>query len=263
MKRPDPSPNTVRWLLGVAGVAGVVFVVWLAVLAQQASVRAQDARSNYEQAARTADAVKVQKNHNARVAAINAQKVRALAKQVRRLGVKPVTTQPEAPIAPPSTARRVTQAEVDLAVLAYCTPVRCGVPPTAQQVVAAVTAYCDHDRCTGPRGPSGPGGAAGAAGPDGPSGVDGAAGADGKNGDPGAPGADGAPGVDGAPGPAGADGAQGPQGPPGADGPQGPQGPQGPAGYPDSFTYTAPDGTVTTCTDPDGDHAYTCTAAAP
>lgn len=111
----------------------------------------------------------------------------------------------------------------------------------------------------------------------------------GERGDPGATGADGRDGRDGRdgltvegpqgpPGPEGAsgtDGAAGPPGPqgePGQDGLTGAQGPPGPAGSdgapgapgspPVSFVFVA-GGVTYTCTDPDGDLAYECSAVAP
>ena len=60
--------------------------------------------------------------------------------------------------------------------------------------------------------------------------------------------------------------AKGDTGPPGPTGPQGEpgaKGDQGPAGYPDSITYTDPAGFTYLCTDPDGDHDYTCERQAP
>lgn len=104
----------------------------------------------------------------------------------------------------------------------------------------------------------------------------GAPGPQGIRGDTGPAGATGATGprglrgLMGLPGPAGPVGATGPQGPKGDTGPAGADGqngtdgapgPTGPAGYPDSFTITLHngDGGVLTCTDPDGDHSYTCT----
>jgi hypothetical protein len=90
----------------------------------------------------------------------------------------------------------------------------------------------------GPQGPAGATGATGPRGPRGPKGVPGPAGATGAKGDP---------------GPAGQDGKDGTDGTDGADGAA------GPAGYPTSFSFTWLGGQEFTCTDPDGDHAYTCT----
>lgn len=129
----------------------------------------------------------------------------------------------------------------------------------------------------GPIGPVGPQGPQGPEGPIGPKGEDGAAGKTGQNGEAGATGAQGDPGVAGADGADGAQGPAGPAGPQGEPGPKGEQGPAGakgetgsagpagPAGYPDSFEITVgPQGNPVTyvCTDPDGDHDYTCSPKA-
>jgi hypothetical protein len=90
-------------------------------------------------------------------------------------------------------------------------------------------------------GPQGLTGATGATGPQGPRGLKGATGPAG------------AAGAKGEPGPAGRDGKDGTDGADGADGAV------GPAGYPTSFTFTWLGGQEFTCTDSDGDHAYTCT----
>lgn len=106
----------------------------------------------------------------------------------------------------------------------------------------------------------GPAGAKGDTGATGPQGPQGPPGADGKNGRDGKDGQDGAPGPIGPVGPKGDTGTQGPAGP---QGDQGPKGDTGSAGYPDSFTYTDPTGFTYLCTDPDGDHDYTCERQAP
>jgi len=90
----------------------------------------------------------------------------------------------------------------------------------------------------------------GATGPQGPPGKDGS---DGK------PGRDGRDGATGAAGPAGADGKPGADG---KDGAAGATGPQGPAGYPTTITIQV-GGIDMVCTDPDGDHAYTCAPPTP
>jgi collagen triple helix repeat protein len=107
-------------------------------------------------------------------------------------------------------------------------------------------------------------------GPPGPPGDQGPPGSPGPAGDPGAPGPtgpagstgpDGSPGEPGPAGEPGATGPAGPAGPPGEPGPAGPQGEPGPQGQPGaapaSITFTWL-GTTWTCTDPDGDLAYTC-----
>jgi hypothetical protein len=109
----------------------------------------------------------------------------------------------------------------------------------------------------GPKGDPGDNGAAGAVGAAGKNGLDGASGTNGTDGAAGPPGPAGEPGPQGPPGPAG------PQGPPGPAGEAGPTGPPGEAGYPSSFTWTmqGPGGIgnqTYTCSDPDGDHKYTC-----
>lgn len=140
-----------------------------------------------------------------------------------------------------------------------------------------ILALCDQANAVadGTAGPQGPPGPQGSPGPQGFSGSDGVNGLNGQPGPSGAPGAQGASGVDGqpgtagqpgpngSPGPSGATGAPGevgpagPQGDPGPEGSPGPTGPQGPAGYPASFSFTFL-GVTWTCTDVDGDHAYTC-----
>lgn len=116
---------------------------------------------------------------------------------------------------------------------------------------------------TGPQGPMGPIGPRGYTGKDGPDGKDGAKGSDGavglsgEDGMPGDPGSPGDQGDQGPPGPPGSDGRDG------AEGPEGPRGEQGDAGYPESWSYTVPGpggspGVTYYCSDPDGDHNYTC-----
>lgn len=123
-------------------------------------------------------------------------------------------------------------------------------------------------------GPPGVQGPQGVQGTQGPQGVQGIPGVKGDKGDPGAPGPKGdkgdtgAEGTDGTPGTNGTDGVDGTQGDPGPAGPQGepgatgPQGPQGEPGYPSSWTFEYM-GTTYTCTDPEGDHTYTCTSDTP
>lgn len=151
--------------------------------------------------------------------------VGALAGQVKRLGGKPVVT-------PTNVPETITGPA--------------GVPGQAGQRGDQGTA--------GPRGPAGPRGATGTPGQRGTVGATGATGQTGAQGPPGPPGKD------------GADGKNGDPGPPGPAGPAGPAGAQGPAGYPDSFTYTTGAGipgqeTTYRCTDPDGDHNFTCDAS--
>lgn len=167
--------------------------------------------------------------------------------------------------------------------------------PTVVEPVAGPAGALGPAGAVGPRGPQGPQGERGPVGPMGETGLPGAKGepgkdgTDGKAGDTGPkgdPGADSTvPGPQGPKGDPGADstvpGPQGPQGQPGADsnvpGPQGPKGdtgdqgakgdtgatgPKGDPGYPDSFTFTFM-GTDYSCSDPDGDHAYTCQPATP
>lgn len=108
--------------------------------------------------------------------------------------------------------------------------------------------------------------APGAPGPQGIRGDTGPAGATGATGPRGLRGLMGLPGPIGPAGPQGVKGDTGPAGPAGADGQNGHDGADGapgatgPAGYPDSFTIALGNGqgNVLTCTDPDGDHAYTC-----
>lgn len=102
-------------------------------------------------------------------------------------------------------------------------------------------------------GPPGPTGPQGFPGPPGPSGPPGPVGPAGPQGHPGATGPTGPAGSTGLTGPKGDPGPQGNKGEPGPTGPQGDPGPAGPAGYPESFTFAG-----FTCTDPDGDHTYTC-----
>lgn len=99
-------------------------------------------------------------------------------------------------------------------------------------------------------------------GPQGEQGPRGETGPKGPRGFPGSNGQNGSTGIQGEVGPTGPAGPQGEIGPSGSPGPQGPTGERGPAGYPDSFTYTTQNGlgqeTTYVCTDPDGDHSYTC-----
>lgn len=104
-------------------------------------------------------------------------------------------------------------------------------------------------------------GATGAAGQQGPRGLTGATGVPGDTVN-GPAGPAGPKGDTGPAGPAGKDGTNGTPGADGAAGADGAQGPPGPAGYPDTFTIEIPGMPLFTCSDPDGDHAYTCTAAA-
>lgn len=164
---------------------------------------------------------------NGKVADANAEDARRLARQVERLGGKPVVEtddleQPAQPSDPPVVAPELTDADVAAAVEAYCATGICdgedgapGESVTPSQVAAAVAAYCDSNgECRG---------APGQAGTDG---------------------TDGQPGETGAPGDQGAAGPQGPAGPGptgeqiaaavaaycGGDTCRGPAGPQGPAG---------------------------------
>jgi len=99
----------------------------------------------------------------------------------------------------------------------------------------------------------------GAAGPAGPQGLSGPPGVQGVPGVRGLRGFMGKPGATGAMGPTGATGPAGDTGPKGEPGKNGDPGPTGPAGYPDSFSFNVIGGQTVTCTDPDGDHTYTCT----
>lgn len=117
-----------------------------------------------------------------------------------------------------------------------------------------------------PAGPTGATGATGLQGETGPAGAQGPSGPPGPRGNQGPPGPvgdTGNTGATGAKGDTGQQGPAGPQGPPGPKGDQGPKGDTGPAGYPDSFTYTDVTGATYYCTDPDGDHDYTCERQAP
>lgn len=124
---------------------------------------------------------------------------------------------------------------------------------------------------------------AGTQGTDGTDGTDGATGAEGPRGARGPAGAAGSPGGDGSTGASGSDGTAGSPGPAGPTGPPGPQGPRGEPGAagqdgqpgqngqpgqpgadgepPASFSFTDVLGVVYTCTDPDGDRSYTCSAS--
>lgn len=119
----------------------------------------------------------------------------------------------------------------------------------------------------GVQGPPGPQGDQGPRGFEGQEGDRGASGADGSDGTDGEDGTDGIDGQDGATGPAGPQGEPGPAGPPGPKGDKGDKGDAGapgPAGFPASWTFTVPSNapgqpdTTYTCSDPDGDHNYTC-----
>lgn len=109
---------------------------------------------------------------------------------------------------------------------------------------------------TGPQGDVGPEGPQGPPGPAGPAGPQGEPGTDGTTGPTGAPGAS-------VTGPAGPSGPAGPAGKDGKDGADGAPGPAGPAGYPTSFELQVVGGQTLTCTDPDGDHNYTCSPGNP
>lgn len=111
----------------------------------------------------------------------------------------------------------------------------------------------------GPQGDPGPKGPRGFPGPPGPFGPPGEDGSPGRTGDTGPAGATGETGATGS---QGETGAQGPQGETGPQGPQGEQGPAGPAGFPESWTFEWM-GSTWTCTDPDQDRNYACTAAPP
>lgn len=100
----------------------------------------------------------------------------------------------------------------------------------------------------GPRGPQGPRGLPGVDGRDGKDGRAGSAGRDGQAGES----------ITGPPGPVGPPG-ESVVGPPGPAGPAGQDGQDGQPGYPQSFTFTYSLGQTYTCTDDDGDRAYTCT----
>jgi outer membrane murein-binding lipoprotein Lpp len=133
-----------------------------------------------------------------------------------------------------------------------------GVEPAAPPPEVVV----DQRGDAGPQGPAGRAGEPGPPGPTGDPGTDGAPGVGGRPGEPGTTGAAGTPGPVGATGATGEPGSTGAPGEPGPAGPQGDPGPAGPDGQPGSpptswtFTWL---GTTWTCTDPDGDLAYTCT----
>jgi type II secretory pathway pseudopilin PulG len=97
----------------------------------------------------------------------------------------------------------------------------------------------------------------------GPTGATGPQGATGDTGPRGLRGLIGPKGATGATGAVGATGPQGPKGDPGKNGTDGAPGATGPAGYPSSFTFTSITGKQVTCTDPDGDHAYSCSPNVP
>lgn len=149
------------------------------------------------------------------------------------------------------------------------TPASCRTPtaPPAKRLVPSPATVTGASGAAGGPGPPGP------TGPPGPPGSPGSPGVNGHPGGPGSPGpggASGAPGQPGAAGEPGAAGDAGPPGPPGEPGPSGPAGPTGPSGdrgapgptgpEPASFTFVFL-GRTYTCTDPDGDGNYDCTAA--
>lgn len=185
-----------------------------------------------------------------------------------------------------------TQANQKTLTLAQQVAAACAVKDQADDLGGLCTKANTivKDGAAGPQGPLGPVGPPGEQGIQGPPGPEGPLGPKGDPGDPGANGSsgpageNGSDGVDGAPGTNGADGSTGPQGQAGEAGPQGPAGPAGPpgpqgppgpaggagptgppgeAGYPATFTWTmqGPGGVgnqTYTCSDPDGDHKYTC-----
>lgn len=153
-----------------------------------------------------------------------------LARQVKGLGGEPVvepSTLPRVPTSEPGKSGAQGPSGPSGAT---------GPGPSWAQIAASVADYCaHHNKCTGPAGATGQ--------PGKDSTVPGPAGAAGKDGKDGSPGKDGADST-----------VPGPQGPAGADGAT------GAAGYPASLRIPV-DGTNYVCTDPDGDHAYTCSAA--
>lgn len=113
----------------------------------------------------------------------------------------------------------------------------------------------------GPRGLPGQRGKKGSTGSSGPQGSVGLSGSPGKNGSDGATGPEGPQGPQGPKGDKGDTGEKGDPGSPGADGATGPAGPAGPTGpEPGSFSFNYLAVTYT-CSDPEGDGSYTCSAA--
>lgn len=144
-----------------------------------------------------------------------------LARQVEGLGGTPVVEPSNLPTPAKSTRGRTGATGQAGAAGSQGAAGPRGPGPTRSQIAAALSAFCGAGKCVGPAG---------------------ATGKDGKDGATGATGSQGATGPAGAPGATGGDGAT------------------GPAGYPSSFTFTYL-GANYTCTDSDGDRAYTCEAA--
>lgn len=252
MHLPIPSHRLVRSSLIALGVAVVLLVaglVWATITTANGLHAANDRLDEANARLDHAHAVRAQLvesgHHNASAAA-------ALAAQVRRLGKRPVETPIPLPTSRPGPRGPAggrgpapSAADVARAVRLYCAGGQCTGPAgkavSADEVAAAVVAFCDrHGQCAGPAGAAGAAGAPGAAGDQGPGPTDQQVAAavaaycsDGR--------------------------CQGPKGDTGAPGPQGEPGPKGDPGYPDSWTYTDELGQTYTCTDPDGDHNYTCT----
>lgn len=191
----------------------------------------------------------------------------ALEGQLKQHGIKPsVTPTPVPTIVPAPAVLGPSQQQVEAAVAAYCDANdgcrgQPGEPAVVSraQVREAVETYCDaRGDCRGHSGTPGPRSTV-----PGPRST-----VPGPTGSPGPPGMQGPGPTDEqvsagvtaycdahnqCQGPAGTDGKDG------APGPKGDTGDRGPAGYPDAFTFTDPAGRTQRCTDPDGDHDYTCT----
>lgn len=174
--------------------------------------------------------------------------------QVQASGETPVAPPPEVRLGattPAATPSAPTEDQVDDAVRRFLEDDPAVTPSDVSQ---AVVAYCALRGCVGSPGQPGQPGGSGATGPAGPQGPQGSQGATGPLG-PAGP--QGQPGSQGPTGGSGADGATGPQGPPGADGQPGPQGSQGAPVGSFSFTFLL---TNYSCSDVEGDGAYTCEA---
>jgi len=232
---PVPSQTFVRIFVIALLIVAVALFIWVSILVVAASHRADHATSTVQTTAR-----RVENLTNA----LSAQRQQFVeCTRWRHTGARPTRRNPacQSPVSPPAHA----------------------IGPTGATGASGAI---------GPQGPQGPQGVPGLPGRPGPRGEPGGDGTDGTAGRPGTsvtgapgatgpagkPGADGAPGPKGDPGPPGPAGADGKPGADGAPGAKGDPGPAGPAGYPDAFSFTGPDGTSYTCTDPDNDHAYTC-----
>lgn len=146
------------------------------------------------------------------------RQTRALIRQVKGLGEKPVVTPRDIPVG-----------------------------PQGPQGVQGARGPAGIPGLQGPLGPQGP------VGPEGPEGPKGPPGEDGEDGADGADGADGQDGVPGEPGPPGPKGEPGDQGPRGEQGPAG-----YPESFTFTYHDRLGEEHTYRCTDPDGDRNYTC-----